>query len=61
MECMSNLKIGFFTKDENQENFRNEKSKQYIKDAIPLNRNIPVSRTVFLFSPNSTLDIGGLK
>ena len=61
MEFMSNLKIALFTKLEYKENFRNEKSKQYIKDALPLNRNISVSRTIFLFSPNSTLAIGSLK
>ena len=58
---MLNLKIAFFSKVEYKENFRSEKSKQYIKGALPLNRNIPVSRTVFLFSPNSTLAIGSLK
>ena len=58
---MSSLKIAFSSKVEYKENFRNEKSKKYIKGALPLNRNIPVSRTIFLFSPNSTLAIGNLK
>ena len=34
---MSNFKIAFFTKVEYKENFRNKKSKQYIKGALPLN------------------------
>ena len=38
MECMSNFKIAFFTKVEYKENFRNKKSKQYIKGALPLIR-----------------------
>ena len=38
MECMSNFKIAFFTKAEYKENFRNKKSKQYIKGALPLNK-----------------------
>ena len=35
---MSNFKIAFFTKVEYKENFRNKKSKQYIKGALPLNK-----------------------
>ena len=35
---MSNFKIAFFTKAEYKENFRNKKSKQYIKGALPLNK-----------------------
>ena len=35
---MSNFKIAFFTKAEYKENFRNKKSKQYIKGALPLIR-----------------------
>ena len=38
MECMSNLKIAFFTKVAYKENFRNKKSKQYIKGGLPLIR-----------------------
>ena len=38
MECMSNFKIAFFTKVEYKENFRNKKSKKYIKGALPLIR-----------------------
>ena len=38
MECMSNFKIAFFTKVEYKDNFRNKKSKQYIKGALPLIR-----------------------
>ena len=80
MERMPNFKIAFFTNVEHKENFRNKKSKQYIKCALPLNRkktqkkkdrnayneqktfinnpiNIPVPRTIFFFSPNSTLAI----
>ena len=37
MECISNFKIVFFTKVEYKENFRNKKSKQCIKGALPLN------------------------
>ena len=36
MECMSNFKLAF-TKVEYKEHFRNKKSKQYIKGALPLN------------------------
>ena len=35
---MSNFKIAFFTKAEYKENFRNKKSKQYIKGALPLKK-----------------------
>ena len=38
MEYVSNFKIAFFTKVEYKENFRNKKSKQYIKGALLLNR-----------------------
>ena len=38
MECISNFKIAFFTKFEYKENFRNKKSKQYIKGTLPLAR-----------------------
>ena len=38
MECISNFKNAFFTKVESKENFRNKKSKQYIKGALLLNR-----------------------
>ena len=39
MECLSNFRIAFFfTKVEYKENFRNKKSKQYIKGALPLIR-----------------------
>ena len=35
---MSNFKIAFFTKAEYKENFRNKKSKQYIKGELQLNK-----------------------
>ena len=38
MECMSNFKIAFFTKVEYKDNFRNKKSKQYMKSALLLGR-----------------------
>ena len=38
MECVSNFKIALFTKVDYKENFRNKKSKQYIKGALPLIR-----------------------
>ena len=38
MECTSNFETAFFTKVEYKENFKNKKSKQYMKGALPLNK-----------------------
>ena len=57
MGYMSNFKIAFFTKVEYKENFRNKKSKQYIKCALPLNRikHKTNSEQFFSFHPTSHL------
>ena len=52
---MSNFKIAFFTKVEYKENFRNKKSKQYIKGALPLNKKIKKKKKIKTLMANKRL------
>ena len=55
MECISNFKIAFFTKVEYNENFRNKKSKQYIKDALLLNKKKHKTKKIRTLTTNKIL------
>ena len=55
MECMSNFKIAFFTKVEYKDNFRNKKSKQYIKGALPLIRKRTRNKKIKTLTTNKKL------